>query len=113
MNHGFFFLVQFILCGSLLGLETIFQIKITIWNFGVVWKFELRISSQVWIWNIKLRLGCQKVIDYTSISTLNLKLIGLHLDLKITKIEHGVKVGELYLECEALCWKLSWLELML
>jgi hypothetical protein len=58
--------------------------------------------------NIKLRLGCQKAIDYTCISTLNLKLIGLHLDLKITKIEHGVENDELYLECEASCWKLSW-----
>jgi hypothetical protein len=55
-----FFLAWFTLCMSLLGLETIFEIKITIWNFGVVWKFELTISSHFWTWSIKLGLGCQR-----------------------------------------------------
>jgi hypothetical protein len=55
-----FFLAWFTLCMSLLGLETIFEIKITIWNFGVVWKFERAIWSQFWTWSIKLGIGCQR-----------------------------------------------------
>jgi hypothetical protein len=36
-----------------------------------------------------------------------LEINRLHIDLKITKIEHDVEVGELYLKCEAWCWKLN------
>jgi hypothetical protein len=32
-----------------------------------------------------------------------LEINKLHLDLKITKIEHGVEIGDLYLEREAWC----------
>ncbi len=35
-----------------------------------------------------------------------LEINRLHLDLKITRIEHGVEVGELYLQCETLKVKL-------